>query len=65
MYPTAQLKSFFLSPAEKRADSISKTDDELTRDKLWDDNDKDGDQLDESKDLENNNEDEDEASVER
>lgn len=51
--------------AEKRADSISKTDDESTRDKLWDDNDKDGDQLDESKDIENNNEDEDEASVER
>lgn len=50
---------------KNRADSVSKTDDESTRDKIWDDNDKDGDQLDESKDIENNNEDEDDASVER
>lgn len=60
MYP-----HFIVVVEKNRADSVSKTDDESTRDKIWDDNDKDGDQIDESKDIENNNEDEDDASVER
>lgn len=54
--------SYIFAAEKSRADSVSKTDDESTRDKIWDDNDKDGD---DPKEIENNNEDEDDASVER